>query len=328
MKEKEYFKVPYISNSALSWFKISPLYCFKRMQGEIEDEQKSYFTTGKQIHMALLEPERFKKIYTVLDAETPRSGAQKSFCDTYLSQIRLGVDEKEASLIAFEENYSAKNKSENAIAKDIDKLLNNLEEYISYLKAKEEYVEVLNKSKFELIQSVISTVKKHKKANTLFDNTFKDVIANNTEIFNELIVFWDYPKLVNEEPIKCKSMIDRLIIDHDNKKITLIDFKTSSKLGKFKEEFELFEYYRQLSFYWMAINSHFSKYTDYEKETYIVVCSTVEPHECKVLNISDEYLNEGTKEIVRLMDEISWHYFTGHWDHSKEYYEGDGTETL
>lgn len=328
MKEKEYFKVPYISNSALGWFKISPLYCFKRMQREIEEEKKSYFTTGKQIHMALLEPERFKKIYTVLDSETPRSSAQKNFCDTYLSQLRLGVEKEEASLIAFEENYSAKNKSEKAIAKDIDKLLNNLEEYISYLKAKEEYVEVLSKSKFELIQSVISTVKNHKKANKLFDNLFKDIVSSNVEILNELIIYWDYPINVKQEPIKCKSMIDRLIIDHDNKKVTLIDLKTSSKLGKFKEEFELFEYYRQLSFYWMAINSHFSEIKDYEQETYIVVCSTVEPHECKVFDISKEYLNEGTEEIVKLMNEISWHYFSGHWDHSKEYYEGDGTEIL
>lgn len=328
MKEKEYYKVPYISNSALSWFKVSPLYCFKRMQGEIEDEEKSYFNTGKQIHMALLEPEEFNKIYTVLDSDIPRNESQKKFCDSYLSHLRLGAEEKEASILAYKENYSTTNKSDNAIAKDIERLLNKLNEYISYLKAKEEYVEVLSKSKYELIQSVVSTVKTHKKAKLLFEEPNEITSTSDVQTFNETPIYWEYPIVVKGEGIKCKSLIDRLIIDHKEKKVTLIDFKTSSKLGKFKEEFELFEYYRQLSFYWMAINSCFTNVANYKKETFIVACSTVEPYECKVFSIEDQYLEEGTKQVKELMSQISWHVISGKWDHTKDYHEGDGVEIL
>ena len=82
MEEKQYYKEKRISSSSLKYFDQSPL-TFKRfLDQEIEQEEKSYLTRGKQIHMAILEPELFRKNYTHLAFETPKSEQQKQFCMT------------------------------------------------------------------------------------------------------------------------------------------------------------------------------------------------------------------------------------------------------
>lgn len=332
MGEKKYYSVPYISNSSLSWFQISPLYCHKRMQGEFQEEDKRYMTLGTQIHMAILEPEEFRKSYAVMDIQIPRTEMQKEFCSTYLELLRAGIDKERASLTAYKENYTFKNKTDKVIANDIQRLLTDLDEYISYLRAKEEYVEVLSTSNFNLIQSVISTVKNHKKAKKLFDfnneEESRKLLDNDIETYNELPIYWEYPIVMDGEAVKCKSLIDRLIINHKEKKITLVDLKTTSKLGTFKDIFESYKYHRQLSFYWEAIETQFTEFAEYSRETFIVACSTVEPLECKVFSVSQEHLDNGTKEIAELMQDISWHVLSDSWDYPREYYEGDGTEIL
>jgi len=332
MNVKKYYSIPYVSNSSLSWFQVSPLYCRKRMRGEIEEANKSYLTLGTQVHLSLLEPEAFRSMYAVIDAQIPKTETQKQFASTYLELVRAGIDEEKAALTAYRKNYVFEKKTDKVIANNIQRLLTDLDKYISYLRAKGEYVEILSTSNFNLIQSVISTVKNHKKAKELFDlngeEECRDVLESDIEAYNELPIFWEYPIITDGKPIMCKSLIDRLIINHKEKKITLVDLKTTSKLGAFKDIFESYKYHRQLSFYWGAIESKFTEFTDYSRETYIVACSTVEPLECRVFSIGQEFLDKGTLEIAELMQDISWHILSDSWDYPREYYEGDGTEIL
>jgi len=104
-------------------------------------------------------------------------------------------------------------------------------------------------------------------------------------------------------------------------------------LSTFKQTVEDFAYYRQLAFYKLAVLSDLrsrydTKFDDYEVETYIVALSTIDPYECRVFKMSFDHLRRGAEEIMHLMSKISWHWYTGQWDYSREYHEGDGTETL
>jgi hypothetical protein len=332
-QEKKYYSVPYISNSVLKWFEISPLYCWKRMQREIDDLEKSYTTTGKQIHMKLLEPEEFEKCYTYLDFKTPTSKQQLAFCESLVEQMRLGeLLQDKAMIQAYTENYTTTNATEKAILQSAEKIYESNSEYIQYLAIKQDYREVLSKSKQDLLTTITQVVKSHKKANELL---FDDALFDNTNIesYNEYPIYWDFPIEFEGEKLKCKSLLDRLVIDHSKKKIIIIDIKTTAMLSSFKETVEDFSYYRQLAFYKLAVLSDLrsryeSKYDDYEVETYIIAISTIEPYECRVFNMSFDHLRRGAEEITHLMTKISWHWFTGQWDHSREYHEGDGTETL
>jgi hypothetical protein len=330
-QEKQYYSIPYISNSTLKWFQISPLYCWKRMQGEIADLDKSYLTIGKQIHMQLLEPEEFEKCYTYLDFKTPTSKQQLAFCERYVELIN-SEDTKTAMIQAYTENYITTSSSEKAILQSAEKIYESNSEYIRYLTVKKDYREVLSKSKQDLLTTITQVVTKHKKANTLL---FEDPLFDNTNIesFNEYPIYWEFPIEFDGEKIKCKSLLDRLIIDHSKKKIIIVDIKTTSSLSTFKKTVEDFAYYRQLAFYKIAVLSDLQsryddKYNDYEVETYIVALSTVDPYECKVFKMSFDDLRRGAEEITHLMSKISWHWFTGKWDYTQEYHEGDGIETL
>ena len=328
MNEKKYYSVPYISNSTLTWFKVSPKYCWKRMNLEIADEEKSYTFLGKQLHLSLLEPEEFEKTYTYLDFKTPTSKQQLGFCESLLTQMRLGELMQEIAMVeAYKENYITDKMSDAAILKAAEKIYESNSEYIEYLTIRGDYREVLSKSRKELITTVTQAIKNHKKANSLMFLSDKLDQLQISE-FNEFPLYWDYPLEWEGELLKCKSLIDRLVVDHINKKVTIVDLKTTSTLGDISDLIIERNYYRQLAFYRLAVQHSEQIPNDYSIEAYIVSVNTQDPFECRVYKLSDAEYQKQLVIINDLMLEISWHWFTNQWDYSRTYYEGDGTENL
>lgn len=324
MEEKQYYKEKRISNSSLKYFEQSPL-TFKRfLDSELDQEEKQYFVRGKQIHMAILEPDEFKKNYTHLDFETPKSEQQKQFCDDYLKYLSLDKDEDTALLNAYRDNYKLVKKDDIQL-NDARILKGKLSKYIDYLNKRKQYKEVLSYSDWNKIQDLKEQIAKHKKANELLSSDELDT----RQIHNELVIFWEDPLY----KLPCKSMLDRLIIDHEKKKIILIDLKTANAFKEFKERCREFSYFRQLAFYWYAVNWYFinalnKDIAEYEKETYIITLKTVDDPEVKVYNISEGYLLEGWDELAVLLKEVEWHWTNDKWEYSRSYYLGDGDEKL
>jgi len=335
MEIKKYFSIPAVSNSVIRYFQISPNYCWKRMNNEIIDEEKSYTYLGKQSHMYILESEEFEKNYTYLDFKTPTSKQQQTFCEDYIKYTKtesaLDIeDEKflshEASLVyAYQDNYTADKKSAESILKSAKILFEINSEYIKYLSIKGDYREVLSKSRQELLTTITQAIRKHKKANALI---FEDQVSSRTQTFNELPVYWDFPIVIEGTALKCKSLLDRLIVDHEKKVVTLVDLKTTSVIGSQVSTLEERQYYRQLAFYMLAVKNIKEIPNDYKIEAYIVFVNTVDPFECKVYKLSDVEFQRQIIIITNLLTEISWHWFTNKWEYSRAYYEGDGTENL
>lgn len=326
MLTKEYYSLPYVSNSALKWFKKSPLYCYKLMNNELEVEDKSYMSLGRQIHMAILEPEEFDKNYIVLDFNKPTNKQQEGFCQDYVEHIKsFNMSEEEATTEAYTRNYAVK--SLKTIASNANRLREELKDYINYLLVRDSYKDVINTSKYNLIQTIKNNIAEHKKANLLF--------SNQKNAFNEFPIVWDAPITVEGDPLKCKSLIDRVIFDHENKEITLIDLKTSFDYEEFLNSHSKYDYTHQMAFYWMAIRSYFTEnytdfnFEDYKQNTYIVVVTT-NPNlvECRVIEIKVEDLKESTAEIINELIQINWHIYTKMWEHTREYYVGDGVEHI
>ena len=321
MKENKYYSIPYISNSALTYFEVSPKYCRKRMDREIADIEKSYTFLGKQLHMNLLEPEEFERNYTYLDFNTPKSKQQQAFCADYVDLIKLYVPHEDALKDAYEANYVSS--SEASILKFSKNLYETNSEYIKYLQIKGDYREILSKSRKELITTITQAIKSHKKANTLI---LCPVEGAENESLNEFAVYWDYPINGNGENLKCKSLIDRLVVDHINKRITIVDLKTTGILGDFSEIISERNYWRQLAFYRLAIQHSNLFPKDYKIDSYIVAVNTLDPFECRVYKLTDVEYHKQLMKINSLMLKISWHWFSNQWDHTRAYYEGDGTE--
>lgn len=82
---------------------------------------------------------------------------------------------------------------------------------------------------------------------------------DDTEVINEMIIEWEF------EGVECKSMLDKVMINHKDKVIDLIDYK--SYTGNFTRNYRSHSIYRQLSFYRAAL---VFLYPDYEVDCYIV----------------------------------------------------------
>jgi hypothetical protein len=313
----------------------------KYLNSELEELKKYYLDRGKQIHMAILEPDEFKKNYTTVDFEVPKSEQQKQFCEDYI-KYRTTVsaytlddpyanedDEKvlseEASLVyAYKDNYKATGKNEK-ILDDAKKLKDKLIRYIEYLQKRKLFKDILSWAEWQRIQGLKEGIVKHKLAKELLS----DEDLSNRRSWNVLVIFWEDPIY----KLPCKSMIDRIVIDDDNKEITLIDIKTANTFKDFKDRCRDLGYFRQLSFYWFAIrwwtmNALNKNYDDYTAKTYIIGLKSVDDAEVRVYGINEQHLTEGLTDMRLVMEAISWHWENDKWEYSKEYYLGEGDEKL
>ena len=63
-------------------------------------------------------------------------------------------------------------------------------------------------------------------------------------------------------------------------------------------------------------------------EFYIIGIDTTGSNEIRVFKIDAKDVESRNDVIHNALRAIFWHQTTGKWDHSREYYEGDGAETL
>lgn len=316
-----------ISNSSLGWFMESPKYFRQRLDGKIEGETSKAMDKGTMIHMYLLQPDDFWKNYEILDFETPSSAQQKQFAETYAAS-KL-VDPILRAVEALSSAYSVKGKSEDKMATEGLEMASKLDSYIKYL-AVDRSKAVISWSDLNMLKTIKENVRIHKKANELL------LTVDNSPFVKQLSEFhinWEYPKHHNEQTILCKSLLDRVYINHETKKILLIDIKTTSSIKDFKSSVDKYDYYRQMSYYWIALTWYFKNelnidIDEYTADTYIVAIQSNGDYSVKVFKLNNDYITAKIPVIDTIVNNISYHMHTNSWEFSKNYYEGDGSETL
>lgn len=325
-----------ISNSSIGWFlKKGPLYFRNMLDGKEEGLKLPQLEKGTMIHEYILQPDEFWNDYVILEYDVPKVKQQKEFCDWYATFKATDPleDEDKILLNAYNKAYSNKlsDDSKLAIAKDF------IQRYDEYIKSKS-----LNNTKkaisfadLNMLKTIKSNIEKHKKANKLLIDT------PGVESHNEFHINWTFP--IKTDSLKmdenktwyapCKSLLDRCIFDHVNKKIILIDLKTTSDVYNFKHSVEEFDYYRQIAYYLLAITWYMKDQdidiSDYDCEAYIIAIQTNGNYEVRVFNMFNETELDSRKDtIISALSELSYHYQTNNWEHTRSYYEGNGTEEL
>ena len=312
-----------ISNSAIGWFiKKGPQYYHRMMIGEEEGLKLPQLEKGTMIHEYLLQPDEFWKDYIILDYEVPKVKQQKDFCEAYTNSLELVEDDK--LLKAYRSSYS-NTKSSEIVLKEARELYNKYEDYINYLKQKDTK-KVISFADLNMLKQIKENITNHIKANELL--TDKPGCESN----NEFHINWELQ--VGDWLAPCKSLLDRVIFDHINQKIILIDLKTTSDVYNFKHSVEEFQYYRQLCYYLMAISWYMYKdqnidISNYDTEVYIIAIQTNNNYEIRVFDMfNEEELLNSKNIILDTLSELSYHYQTNNWEHTREYYENNGIERL
>lgn len=310
-----------ISNSAIGWFlKKGPRYLKDMLDGKEEGISAKYLDKGTMIHMYLLQPEEFWSNYTIIDYEKPKTAQQLAFCEAYFSSTEIVEEDK--LINAYKASYSGNNMSKDAMLKKAKELQLKFAEYIEFLDKNQTYT-VISFVDLNMLKNIKKNIDSHIKANELLTD------QPGVECHNEFHINWEAEK----QGVSCKSLLDRVKIDHANKKITLIDLKTTADVYNFKHSVEEYDYYRQIAFYILALTWYMKDQgydiEDYDIEAYIVAIQSNGNNEVRVFNMLNEKELLARKDLIAdTLTEISYHYQTGNWDHTREYYENDGTETL
>ena len=313
------------SNSSIGWFlKKGPKYLRDMLDGKEEGLKLPQLERGTMIHEYILQPDEFWKDYIILEYEVPKVKQQKDFCIAYANSLELVEDTK--LLEAYRSSYSNTKSSEIAL-NEARELSKKYKKYIEALQSEKDNKKPISFADLDMLKKIKSNLEEHKAANKLlFD------VAKTYECHNEFHINWEYNK--EDINVSCKSLCDRIMFDHVNKKVILIDLKTTSDVYNFKHSVEEFDYYRQIAFYicaitWYMLEELNLNVDDYDLECYIIAIQTNGNYEVRVFNMlnEEELLNRKTL-IADTLKEISYHISSGNWEHTRNYYENNGIEEL
>lgn len=313
-----------ISNSAIGWFlKKGPRYLRDMLDGKEKGLDLPQLERGTMIHEYILQPEEFWKDYIILDFAIPRVKQQKDFLDYYHQKLLVDPlqDQDKLKLEAYRQAYSNK-KSDDKCIEEAESLIMVYQEYLEYL-SKKDTKKIISFADLNMLKNIKKNLEDHIAANKLL----YDVPTTYT-CHNEFHINWEVHN------IKCKSLLDRVMFDHVNKKIILIDLKTTSDVYNFAHSVEIYDYYRQIAFYICAITWYMTEELnlnpdDYDFEAYIIAIQTNGNNEIRVFNMFNEEELLNRKDLIaNTLKEISYHINSGNWDHTRNYYENEGIEEL
>lgn len=308
-----------ISNSNIGWFlKKGPSYLHKMLTNPPPEEKNNTLERGTMIHEYLLQPEEFQKDYVVWDKRRPSSAQQEKFCRELANSLE--IEPNKAVLSAYKASYSTTNRSDEKMLSEGLKIASELKEYIDFLKSND-CRKMIGVWDIKMLERIKDNVKKHKTANKLLNN------EQHIETHHEFHINWEF------ENVKCKSLLDGVSFDLDKKICIMFDLKTTQKLWTFEESMNTYDYLRQLMYYTMAVKWYLEterseNTTKWTFEWYIIGIDTAETNEIRVFSFDEKQLKTRVETIQKVLIDISWHQKCNLWEHSRKYYEGDGSEKL
>lgn len=317
-----------LSNSNIGWFlNKGPAYLHKKLSGQLEDETSPSMTKGTMIHEYLLQPEEFQKDYVVWDKSRPSSVNEEKFCQALADSLE--IEPNKSLLSAYKAAYSTSGKSDDKILSEATKKASTLKEYIEFLKSKDQR-EMITPYSVTQLMKIKENISNHKAACKLL------LPADNKNVFHEFHINWEYISSKYNDiefTCPCKSLLDSVTFDYDNKKVILMDLKTTSHLHNFADAVNMYDYTRQLYFYtkalkWYITNELHEDGDTWRFEWYIIAIDSF-TSDIRVFTFSyAQVYGENVEKVRNAIRDIVWHKDNGLWEHSRAYYEGNGVETL
>lgn len=334
------YDIPYyedntrISNSAIGWFLNKGPAFFRRMlDGKEKGLDLPQLRKGTMIHEFLLQPDKFWDDYVLFDGEKPKSVQAQKFCENLINTVEIELNKQLSD--AYRKSYSIVGKSEDKILSEALKISVEYKDYIEAIRSKKILI-----SQYDLDQlmKIQHNVGEHKLARQLIRRAGEH---GSIHVYHEFQINWEYWTTDDLNhgaytPIACKSLLDSCTFNFDARVCTIMDIKTTAKLWHFEDSMKEFDYCRQLYFYKEAVywylsnvlelsNDEFDKWTF---KFYIIAIDTTGNNEIRVFTLGSAQVNSRKETINMFMVEYLWHLGTGNWDHSYDYYTGDGSEIL
>lgn len=331
------YDIPYyedntrISNSAIGWFlNKGPAYFRRMLDGKEKGLDLPQLRKGTMIHEFLLQPDQFWNDYVLFDGDKPKSAQAQKFCENLINTVEIELNKQLSE--AYRKSYSIVGKSEDKILSEALKIIVEYKDYIEAIKSKKILI-----SQYDLDQlmKIQHNVGEHKLARQLIRRAGEH---GNIHVYHEFQINWEYWVIdeSNHAPIACKSLLDSCTFNFDTRTCTIMDIKTTAKLWHFEDSMKEFDYCRQLCFYQEAVYWYLTNVLELSNgeidkwrfEFYIIAIDTTGSNEIRVFRLATPQVTSRGVTIHDFMRVYLWHLGTDNWDHSYDYYTGDGSETL
>jgi hypothetical protein len=292
------------------------------LTGEIEGESGRQLSRGTMIHEYLLQPEEFHKDYLVWDKSRPSSLQQEKFCQEFAQSVE--IEPNRAAISAYRMSYKGLPKSDDLVLSKALKMAEEYSDYIEYLKSNDNR-ELISPYDARTLMEIAENIQRHKLASKLLKNEY---VGQEDELHHEFNINWSMCG------VQCKSLIDSCHFDFKNKICTLMDLKTTVNIGCFEESMDHYDYLRQLCFYehalrWYIINVLKEEpNNDWTFKYYIIGIDTTGRNEIRVFEFTESQIHSRLDTIMDALEDIRWHQANNKWEHTVEYYIGDGAEKL
>ena len=325
-----------ISNSNIGWFlNKGPAFLHKMLTEDVPEEKNLVLERGTMIHEYILQPEEFQKDYVVWDKSRPNSAQQEKFCQALAFSTE--IEPNRAILDAYKQAYSTAGKSEDKMLSEGLKIASTLKDYIDYLKSGDKRI-MIGPWDYQMLKTIGTNIKAHKIAYKIIWPLTSKNVGTDFKSYHEFHINWEWKDLTSKHGkekacVQCKSLLDGLTLDFKNKEAIIYDLKTTQKLWHFEDSIEQYDYLRQLAYYMWAVRWYLNTEckedpTKWKFSFYIIGIDTTGSNEIRVFNFTEAQMVRPSVKIMNSLRDIAWHQSTGKWDHSREYYEGDGSELL
>jgi hypothetical protein len=311
MQEDFYKKKFYFSYSSLSKLLWNPQAFYQiYVLGNREERDDAHLVNGKIIHALLLEPEKFNQNFVIAPTSLP-TGNTKKVVDTVFrhhSELKTNGDQR-TELAEFEGaildvmrdiNYFQNLKTDQ---QRLDKVItSDTISYWGFLQTKGSKT-LIDQESYDFCKNAVDLIKTDKEVCNLIGCDVTDF--DNKEVYNELYLECQ----VTNKAFGLKGIIDNIVIDHDQKVISINDIKTTSKdLKDFPETVEFYNYWLQAVIYCTIVGVKFINL--YEKGYKIKFNFVVidKSYQVYAFPVSETTLGNWMEKLLGVIEKADWHY--------------------
>ncbi len=331
--EKEYRSIPVDSYSGLKKICDSPYKYYQEViLGNKEDKISDDMIRGQVVDCYLTCPEEFDNKFVVAKAEVPGETTNNYKFVNELYKRTLWNTNDNGEVIKdfqelFSEAYMVVGIKKPGYEVFLEKFIgSDLESYYQELRESTSK-QLIDLRLATVAEQIVKTLKEHQNTSELI----------NAVTDHEVEVFTQYPIEFEYQGLELKCLLDKLIVDHQNKTIQPIDLKCTWEIDNFGYNYLKNKYYIQNGIYtlgvtqWMEDNS----YIDYELKPFMFIAAHSSNHLAPIVfqtteqdffNAMNGFTVRGIKYmgVNECIKRLNYHISTSIWNASMEAQESSG----
>ena len=308
IKEEEFYNKDYnFSYSSLNKLLFSPkLFYIDYILKERELKTDKHLIEGKLLHLLLLQPEKLHEEFSIVPNKIPSDNVRRVLYqvkETAHLNVVPNLEDHEPEIITalkHQNLYQSFKDDSKRLAKI---LTDDNKEYFKFL-LESKGKNIIDNDMLAKATERVEILKANKNVMSLMEHTVTDFEMDPVEVHNEKYLKCE---LLNYK-FGLQGYIDRYIIDHDSKEITIVDLKTTAKgLEKFAETVDYYKYWMQAVIYSvLVIKNSEDKTQDYKINFKFAVIDNYD--QVYVFDVSDETMQQWNHAFVEILNIADYHY--------------------